>query len=47
MDKINKVLPEYPEIDITDFVNQNDTEGSAFLFFATFALASIGEMETE
>lgn len=30
MDKINKVLPEYPEIDITDFVNQNDTEGSAF-----------------
>lgn len=25
MDKINKVLPEYPEIDITDFVNQNDT----------------------
>lgn len=47
MDKINKVLPEYPEIDITDFVNQNDTEVSAFLFFATFALASIGEMETE
>lgn len=47
MDKINKVLPEYPEIDITDFVNQNDTEDSAFLFFATFALASIGEMETE
>lgn len=47
MDKINKVLPEYQEIDITDFVNQNDTEGSAFLFFATFALASIGEMETE
>lgn len=47
MDKINKVLPEYPEIDITDFVNQNDTESSAFLFFATFALASIGEMETE
>lgn len=44
VDEINNILPQFPEIDITDFVANNDKDDSANLAFASFALGAIAEL---
>lgn len=45
IDKINDVLPKYPEIDITGFLANNDKDGYANLAFASFVFGAIAEQE--
>ena len=45
VDKINSVLPKYQEIDITEFLEQNDEDNYAHLAFASFALGTIAHLE--
>lgn len=44
-DKINEALPNYPELDITDFLDQNDSDNSARFSLAALAIAAIAEIE--
>ena len=44
-EKVSKALPNYPELDITDFLEKNDSDKSARFALAAFALAAIAEIE--
>lgn len=44
-EKVSKALPNYPELDITDSLEKNDSDKSARFALAAFALAAIAEIE--
>ena len=44
-EKFSKALPNYPELDITDFLEKNDSDKSARFALAAFAIAAIAEIE--
>ena len=45
VDKFNEALAKYEEIDITDFVANNDKDNYAALAIASFAMGTIAEKE--
>lgn len=45
VDKINSVLPKYQELDITEFLEQNDEDNYVHLAFASFVLGAIAHLE--
>lgn len=44
MDKVNERLPQYSEIDITDFVANSDDANSINIAFASIALGAIAQL---
>ncbi len=44
-EKIGKVLPNYPELDITDFLEKNDSDNSVRSALAALAVAAIAGIE--
>lgn len=44
-EKIGKALHNYPELDITDFLDKNDSDNSARFALAAFVIAAIAEIE--
>lgn len=44
IDKVNELLPQYSEIDITDFVAKSDEANPIHLAFASIALAAVAQL---
>lgn len=47
MDKVSELLPQYPEIDITDFVANSDNANSINLAFASIALGAVAKLNNQ